>query len=887
VFELGFGADENPSFAETAASPTSGGEASADSSPQSDWGRFLPGARLAGRYRIVSPLGRGGMGEVYRADDLKLGQPVALKFLPQRLERDKRLLARFLNEVRTARQVSHPNVCRVYDIGEVDGQHFLSMEYVDGEDLASLLRRIGRVPRDKAVQIARQICAGLAAVHDQGILHRDLKPANVMIDGRGRAKIADFGLAAVADADEGREVRAGTPAYMAPEQFAGAQLTARTDLYALGLLLYELFTGKPAFEGESLSVERRHVDSVPTDPTSLVEDLDPAVGRVILRCLEHEPADRPASALSVSASLPGGDPLAAALAEGETPPPDVVAAAGGKSGLPLWAIVLCLFVAVLGLGLKAVMFEKTHFMGRVPFDLSPERLAIEANDFVVSLGYDDPPFDRAYALGSDRKYIEHIRFNEPPDKRWDDVGTVQPTAFHFWYRQGPAPLQPKRWRGGIRYADPPMDVPGMIRVVFDTQSRLTAFLAVPPVFDEATDPVSEPDFTALLERSGLDLASLSPAEPMWNPLVNCDRRAAWTGTYPGQTDIRMRAEACAYRGRPIYFGIHAPWTPREEGPPKSMVKELGLVGVLILVLFLLIFALFVAGAMLARRNLRMGRGDKRGALRIASISLVLQILVWASRAHHVPFPIVEMDMWIQGVASALMLSVILWIVYIALEPYLRRMWPESLISWSRLLAGRFRDPRVGRDILLGATAGLVLITLHHLHWLVTEWFAFPVPYPEFGSFNAVLGTFRSLALIPDWLTGAVMSSIFVLLAVLIARLVVRKQWVAVAIMIGFFVLLRSMSDAWLWSTPAGVVRVAFSLGMGLVIFGVAIRLGLLAMIAMFWFRSLDGLPLPIDLSLWFAGKAWMVAALMLAVTFYAAYLAGTGRRLFRDRLFES
>ncbi|MEX1312398.1 MAG: serine/threonine-protein kinase, partial [Candidatus Sulfomarinibacteraceae bacterium] len=150
------------------------------SSPSSaDHGRFIPGTVLADRYRIVGLIGRGGMGEVYRADDLKLGQPVALKFLPVGLDRDEGRLRRFLNEVRMALRVSHPNVCRVHDIGEFDGQHFISMEYVDGEDLSSLLRRIGRLPKSKAIQAARQLCAGLAAAHGQGVLHRDLKPANV------------------------------------------------------------------------------------------------------------------------------------------------------------------------------------------------------------------------------------------------------------------------------------------------------------------------------------------------------------------------------------------------------------------------------------------------------------------------------------------------------------------------------------------------------------------------------------------------------------------------------------------------------------------------------------------------------------------------------------
>ena len=207
----------------------------------------MPGTILAERYRIVGLLGKGGMGEVYRADDLKLAQPVALKFLPDHLLSDAPALARFHREVRVARQVSHKNVCRVYDIGEIDGRHFLSMEFIRGEELSSLLRRIGRLPQDKALQLARQICAGLAAAHDLGFIHRDLKPANIMIDGDGNARVLDFGLGGLAEELGEEEVRAGTPAYMSPEQIEGKEQTVRSDIYSLGLVLYELFTGKRAF----------------------------------------------------------------------------------------------------------------------------------------------------------------------------------------------------------------------------------------------------------------------------------------------------------------------------------------------------------------------------------------------------------------------------------------------------------------------------------------------------------------------------------------------------------------------------------------------------------------------------------------------------------------
>ena len=211
-------------------------------------GRFLPGVVLASRYRVISLLGRGGMGEVYRAHDLKLGQSVALKFLPTRVRTSPDRIEQLLHEARIARQVSHPNVCRVYDVGEAEGHAFLTMEYIDGEDLRSLLTRIGHLPWRKALDIARQLCAGLQAAHELGVLHRDLKPANVMLDARGRVRISDFGLAAVAGDVEAAELRAGTPAYMAPEQLDGRPATMRTDVYALGLVLYELFTGTRAFD---------------------------------------------------------------------------------------------------------------------------------------------------------------------------------------------------------------------------------------------------------------------------------------------------------------------------------------------------------------------------------------------------------------------------------------------------------------------------------------------------------------------------------------------------------------------------------------------------------------------------------------------------------------
>lgn len=264
-------------------------------------GRFAPGSSIAGRYRVVELLGKGGMGEVVRAEDLALGQTVALKFLPAALAGDSHALDRVREEVRMARRVSHRNVCRVHDLGEADSQLFISMEYVDGEDLASLLRRVGRLTGERALEIARELCAGLSAAHAAGVIHRDLKPPNVMLDRVGRVRITDFGLARLGEEGAAAGEFAGTPAYMAPEQLAGLGATVRSDLYALGLVLYELFTGRRAFPAATTLTEllRLRKETAIVPPGQMVREMDPVVERTILHCLATRPEERPVSALAV------------------------------------------------------------------------------------------------------------------------------------------------------------------------------------------------------------------------------------------------------------------------------------------------------------------------------------------------------------------------------------------------------------------------------------------------------------------------------------------------------------------------------------------------------------------------------------------------------------
>ncbi|RPJ86112.1 MAG: serine/threonine protein kinase, partial [Acidobacteria bacterium] len=320
-------------------------------SPRSErlFGPLEPGTVFAGRFRVISRLGAGGMGEVYRADDLRLAQPVALKFLSPDLAANERALKLFESEVRLSREVTHPNVCRVHDIGEAEGRHFLSMEFIDGEDLASLLKRIGRLPGEKALDVARQLCEGLGAAHDRGVLHRDLKPANVMLDGRGRVRITDFGLALLAgEASQSGEI-SGTPHYLAPELFASRKATTRSDLYALGLVLYEIFTGKRAFEGTTFAdLRNKHERTFPPRPSTLVPDLDPRIEQTIESCIKKNPEQRPASVSEILACLPVGQPVS-----GDTQPGNTARTGRGKPVRflrPSWIALLAGVALLIVLG---------------------------------------------------------------------------------------------------------------------------------------------------------------------------------------------------------------------------------------------------------------------------------------------------------------------------------------------------------------------------------------------------------------------------------------------------------------------------------------------------------------------------------------------------------
>jgi serine/threonine-protein kinase len=812
---------------------------------------------VSDRYRVVSLLGRGGMGEVYGADDLKLGQRVALKFLPVGKSSSWREL--LYAEVRIARQVSHPNVCRVYDIGETEGRLFLSMEFVDGEDLASLLRRIGRLPDDKAVELAHQLCAGLGAAHRSGVLHRDLKPANVMIDGKGRVRITDFGLAIVMSEAERKSGPSGTLGYLAPELLDGAAPSVQSDLYALGLVLYELFTGNKAFDATDLAEFHRKQQETPLKPpSSVVKNLDPAVERAILRCLDHDPTRRPASALSVGAALPGADPLSAVLAAGETPSPEMVAAAGSQGSLRpavAWAYLAAAVVLILGTS----MFLAPHATdwGLAPMNKAPEVLADRAQELAKKLGY-PPPTDRDFWVGLDNGR--------------STAGQAWPSPVGFWYRQSPQWMMPVSSGGdgppNVTLWDPPFETSGMVAIKLDMGGKLLFLRAVPQQVETA-GPTLSPDWNILFAEAGLDKASFLPASPKWLPPEAFDSRADWEGRRAERPDLPLHVAAAAYRGIPVYFQVispsDTPWRTNTAHPSSLSLNISTAVVAALTVTYVIV------GGFFARRNLRRSRGDPKGALRFVAVSSFVNLLFALLNYRFVPRPeYISMEFF--GLAYPLFFAMLSWIGYMAVEPYARRFWPKLMVSWQRLLSGRFRDPLVGRDVLLGVVAGSAISLI-----LMGANGQLGISQP------LIVKSFFGRGLWPSVGFSVVQVSIacfsaFIYLAILsIMTGILRRRWLGLVatglLLVAFY-------------SPTNAAKLALTVLYALTFLIVLTRLGLVAAASFLLVWSLLSVSPPLDLTQWYAGRAMIALLVPLTLLVFGFYVSLGNNQIFGSALKE-
>ncbi len=784
--------------------------------------RFPPGTLVAGRYRIANLLGRGGMGEVYRADDCRLHRTVALKFILPGCGWDGAALARFYQEARVALAVTHPNVCRMYDLGDAGGEPFISMEYVDGETLVSLLRRVGRAPPEKAVELARQLCAALGAAHSAGILHCDLKPGNVMIDGRGRVRLTDFGIAVAADHAAGAR-GAGTIGYTAPELLEGSAPSVRSDIYALGLVLYELFTGRKAFP-EGLDPSQ---GAQPVPPSRVVEGLDPEVERIILQCLACDPVDRPASVYQVAGVLSGGDPLQAALAAGETPPPEFVVAAGPRGTLRRSQAVAVAAVAVGCFAAVILLADRTCALSGMTLDKSPDVLSEKAGLVLATLGDGLTAGDASGRL--------RLRYTARSEAQPAPSRLAAPEVIFDYTTDPPTESTP-----GLQAMSAK---PVSTRVLLDASGRLLSYRRSPATTDVVTDNAAR-SWLAAAALAGVALDSLEPATP--NPPAFAAAHRAWQGRLAAEPDRTVRVEGGAIGDRITYYDVVGGPRPAPDAgrDRQSLIREASLA--------LLVITL-PAALVLARRNLRAGKGDRRSAWRLGVLLFGLGVLLGLLEHRRVPDLMDEVLALLGVLPIAVFVGVVAWAYYIALEPYVRRLWPLSIVSWTRLLAGRWADPLVGRDVLIGTIAGLGLTLVRQLSVLLDMRLsgeAVPVLPPPEANLGYLTGFEHTVGSLVYATRIGVGRSLILVMFMLLLRLASGSQRIASAVFLTVIAVACMMGSESLTAASA-MCCVLMALGILLIL----VRAGFLSLVAcLFVMFAITSGPITSNFQTWYAGS---------------------------------
>ena len=604
-------------------------------------------------------------------------------------------------------------------------------------------------------------------------------------------------------------------------------------------------------------------------------DLDPAVERVILRCLSRHPSERPSSALAVAAALPGGDPMSAALAAGETPSPEMVAAAGETGGLrPLTAWLALAGVLIL-LAPIVALAGRVNIVGRTPLPKEPQVLMAEARALLKDAGYTNAPIDTHWGFEENKPYLDALEKLESAD-RWDRLGAGPRTGLTFWYSESPKPLipiNPTSYR--MKVTDPPSIAPGMATVWMDPSGRLLRLQVVPPERDQPAAPGAEPqrpDWNRLLSAADFREAELHVAESIWNPPFHSDGRRAWTGPFPGGKEAELRVEAASYLGRPVYFRVLGPWEKPAESASDAQTTGERAANMLGSILF---FVLLLGGLLLARRNLRLGRGDRNGAFRIAGIFIAVHMLGWVLWGTYPADANAMFGAFFATLAATLFEGVLLYVLYLALEPYVRKRWPETIISWTRALSGRLRDPLVGRDILLGCLLGVAMEALSD----APRWLGMDPRRPVAVDLSGFAGTRHLFGEFLDGQIHAVMVPMFFLVLLLLFGVVLRRMALAAAAILIVFGLIGWASGHH-WLDPVSALVFA-----GVVLLSLT-RLGLLATSVLFATQNALSNCMTADPFAWYGAGTILAVLWVVAIAGYGFQTSFAGRPLFGENLLQ-
>jgi hypothetical protein len=516
----------------------------------------------------------------------------------------------------------------------------------------------------------------------------------------------------------------------------------------------------------------------------------------------------------------------------------MVADAGEAGGLRPAVGLACLAAIAVGVVLGALRPERRSTWLAVALRDPPAALETKAREIVTLMGYEDDWADSFHHFEFANDYVEHVADTDSSTTRWEGLATVKPAPVTFLYRRSPRWLVPLEVVDGLSATNPPLTVSGMVNVRLEPDGRLVGFEAVPPQRDESEGPWPAVDWTVLFRRAGLDLEAFTPARPIWNPLVDCDERAAWEGTYSGQPDVPIRVEGGSYRGRPVMFSIIPPW----KKPVRQETAAMDATAKVASVTLLGLFAFVVVGALLlARHNLRLGRGDRRGAFRLATYAFIIAMITSFVQVHHVA-SFEEVGMLFLATGFWLFVSALYWLIYIALEPYVRRLWPTDLIERSIGVA----------------------------------------PSAPHGAWLNYLGGARSIvAKLCLAQANALTNTVPLLILFLLLRLTLRKQWAAIVAFVVLFVVVATLGS----ETPL-IDGLYFTLVAATILF-VLLRLGLLTLVSAFLFVQLANLaPLIGEFPAWYAETAVAGAIAIAALAIYSFYISLAGRPLFSGDLLE-
>ena len=557
----------------------------------------------------------------------------------------------------------------------------------------------------------------------------------------------------------------------------------------------------------------------------------------------------------------------------------MVAAAGEGAGLSVlagsaWATgILAALIAI------AVFTSHFSFLALTNPPYSPEILRQKAIDITQELGYSNRPVDSAYDFRWNEDMIEYAQSHDGKKVNWAKLAQERPSILTFWYRQSQSALTGQGFKddkltpGIVNDGDPPNTESGMVKVVLDPQGRLLNFEAIPDQRLKSISRNESFDWTRVFKQAQLDPALFREAQPEWTFLAASDSRKAWTGKIPGSLR-ESRIEVASFEGKPVEFLILEPWTKADRMAAEKEAWTLsgGIIGVTLFAIVVLI-----SSPLFARRNLVRGSGDREGAFRIAVFLFLIHMALWLCRGHFLVSS-GTVGMAFLAVCTSVFYGALAWAMYLAFEPQVRRRWPRTLISSTSLLAGKWRDPVVGRDVLFGIAMAMSWNLIGYpMHWLLSQ----TAPRPDTATHALMLGPRQALGAWLLHVPGSIRSTLTFVLFLFLLRSVFKRELLASGIFIAIFTLLQLGQS----STPlidAAVAVVVFGM-----ISAIVFRAGVLPLaIAILVAGLIDNVPTSFQPSDWYFWNGWFMYGSVAVMTLVSFRIATANHPVWEKNWFD-